>query len=78
MSRFSCLPLPIERSLLNFFISQYRSRAEKSENKLVSSLNYFNSIGCEDRILCELLLSASATQNAEQHIENLLNTFTEE
>ncbi|EFA01737.2 hypothetical protein TcasGA2_TC007333 [Tribolium castaneum] len=61
--------------------TQLRSRAEKSDqpaNKLLSSLNYFNSVGCEDRILCELVLSASTTQNAEQHIENLLNTFTED
>lgn len=65
--------------------SQSRNRAENEENtsekKLLATLNdlhRFNTDeGCEERILCELLLSAGASDHAETHVENLLQAFTE-
>ncbi|KAK9876502.1 hypothetical protein WA026_013877 [Henosepilachna vigintioctopunctata] len=48
--------------------------------KLVSSLGYFEHLSdrnCENRILCELLLGASSSQNAERHIENFLANFAD-
>ncbi|XP_045478916.1 uncharacterized protein LOC123683949 [Harmonia axyridis] len=60
-----------------------RSRDEDTHSstikKLVSSLGYFNQLDdkdCENRLLCELILSASSSQNAELHIENFLNNFS--
>ncbi|XP_044749390.1 uncharacterized protein LOC123310080 [Coccinella septempunctata] len=61
-----------------------RSRDEDPHSstikKLMSTLGYFDQLNdkdCENRLLCELLLSASSSQNAEQHIENFLNNFSD-
>ncbi|KAL3266887.1 hypothetical protein HHI36_011037 [Cryptolaemus montrouzieri] len=48
--------------------------------KLISSLGYFDNLkdkDCENRILCELLQSASSSHNAEKHIENFMSNFSD-
>lgn len=59
-----------------------RSKEENlSKKRLVSSLNHlqkFDADVCEERVLCELLLSAGASNDAEKHVENLLQAFTEQ
>ena len=64
--------------------SRYRSSDKPKEeltNHVLSSLDYFeklNENGCEYRVFCELLVSASHMKNSEQHVENLLDNFAKE
>ncbi|XP_023310729.1 uncharacterized protein LOC111691716 [Anoplophora glabripennis] len=61
--------------------SRYRIDNPKHKaiaSRLVSSLKYAEQIrSCEDKILCELLVTASVSKNSEEHIQNLLDTFSE-
>lgn len=36
-----------------------------------------NPAGCEERIVCELLVAAGSSINGERYAANLLETFTE-
>nr|CAI5827170.1 unnamed protein product [Callosobruchus analis] len=60
--------------------SRYRTEDTKDDlaQRLANSLSYFNKLnedGCEDKVLCELLVSASLTKNSEENIKNLLDNF---
>ncbi|KAG5897159.1 hypothetical protein JTB14_020888 [Gonioctena quinquepunctata] len=74
-------PTVITVSTTNDTQSRYRNDDSKEQNiaqRLTSSLSYFDKLngdGCEDRVLCELLVSASFSKNAERHIRNLLDNF---
>ncbi|XP_030763590.1 uncharacterized protein LOC115888139 [Sitophilus oryzae] len=63
---------------------RYRSNDDPKKeltNRIVSSLDYFeklNANGCEYRVFCELLVSASQMPNAEQHVNNLLDSFSKQ
>lgn len=60
--------------------SRYRNKEEDlTKTKLITSLNKLHDLEadtCDERILCELLLSAGASKDAERHVENLLQAFT--
>nr|CAH7742587.1 unnamed protein product [Callosobruchus chinensis] len=60
--------------------SRYRTEDRKDDlaQRLANSLSYFNKLnddGCEDKVLCELLVSASLTKNSEENIKHLLDNF---
>ncbi|KAJ8969392.1 hypothetical protein NQ314_001791 [Rhamnusium bicolor] len=68
---------------------QSRYRAEDSRHQEIASPlassyygnlyhNKLNGNDCEDRVLCELLVSASISKNSEEHIDNLLHAFSEQ
>lgn len=61
--------------------SKFRNDEDKMQEfskRLTSSFKYFDKLkddGCEDKVLCELLVSASLSKNAEEHIQTLLDNF---
>ncbi|CAG9762509.1 unnamed protein product [Ceutorhynchus assimilis] len=64
--------------------SRYRSADDPKkelQNHILSSLDYFNKLnenGCEYRVFCELLVSASTSEDSEKHVKNLLDSFAEQ
>lgn len=63
--------------------SRYRSSDSKKDlqNHILSSLDYFDKLnenGCEYRVFCELLVSASSMKDSERHVENLLDNFAKQ
>ncbi|XP_074039324.1 uncharacterized protein [Leptinotarsa decemlineata] len=77
-------PTVITVSSANDTQSRYRNDDSKEQNvakRLTSSLTYFDKLnqdGCEDKVLCELLVSALFSKNAERHIRNLLDNFIQQ
>lgn len=69
---------------MNFY-RQFRGRKENnmeySYKQLLSSINYIhklNSEGCEERVICEMLMGMVSSPNGERHVEHLLKSFTEQ
>ncbi|KAF5308912.1 hypothetical protein FQR65_LT00612 [Abscondita terminalis] len=61
--------------------SQVRGRAvdsESSTKRLVYSLNHINKLneaGCEERVMCELLLGVETSKNSKKYAEELIDAF---
>lgn len=43
--------------------------------RTLENINQLNKDGCEERVLCELLLGAGATGNSNTHVENFVEAF---
>ncbi|KAF5281962.1 hypothetical protein FQA39_LY00486 [Lamprigera yunnana] len=56
-------------------------RGRTAESQLLHSLNYINKLsmdGCEERAMCELILSTGAQKNTKKYAEDLMKTLTEQ
>ncbi|KAF7287205.1 hypothetical protein GWI33_002026 [Rhynchophorus ferrugineus] len=64
--------------------NRYRSNEDSKrelKDRIVSSLEYFDQLnagGCEYRVFCELLVTASHMDQADHHVNNLLDAFSKE
>lgn len=74
----------IETVYYHFCFRQSRYRLDDKNvdfrEKLVQTLSHFEGLqgrGCEERMLCELLLAASMSPNAKTNVKNFLDTFSE-
>ncbi|KAJ8951005.1 hypothetical protein NQ318_006389 [Aromia moschata] len=76
-------PTVVTITSVNDTQSRYRADNTKVQgiaDRLSFSLNDFDKLNnrtCRDKVLCELLVSASSSKDSERHIENLLTTFAE-